>query len=140
MVREMKIRPAGMSLERAMEIAMAALDVTAPVVEAIAFTSSPTYVGATHGFHVNSGSNRGRALTAEQREQVLRLSRQGVSVNRIAIDTGVSSRTVNRIRADARQATTDQADAAWMAEQQRLHNLASFRRNEHDHTESRAAA
>jgi len=95
-----KIRPAGMSLARAMEIAM----------------QSPS-TAPTHDLESENGN--GFRLSQFAREEILRLSADGWSVGDVALEVGVTGRTVTRVRSAARD--------DWLAGEKRRQNLESFR-------------
>lgn len=103
-----EIRPAGMSYERALEIAIESdrrqrFDVPTP-----------------------SEFSNGHRLSGENRQWILERSAEGWSAAVIAERLGISERSVVRIRTKARRAA-DEA-AAWRAGQKRRQNLESFRR------------
>lgn len=97
------IRPAGMTVERALEIAIAVLDANGtlrPVGEEVVAQHEQRVVRkADRGLRVSSSRSVWTRLNDETRDQVLNLTRQGKSAVEIALLVGIASRTVTRVRA-----------------------------------------
>lgn len=69
---------------------------------------------------LDSENGNGFRLTPFAREEILRLSAEGWSVGEVALEVGVTGRTVTRVRSAARD--------GWLAGEKRRQNLESFRR------------
>jgi DNA-binding NarL/FixJ family response regulator len=94
------IRPVGMTLERALEIATAALDYSRPMGEQVVSEHAQVVKTRQRGSRVVSSSRSGWSrLDAPTRDRILRLSAEGKSAADIALLVGIASRTVVRVRA-----------------------------------------
>jgi len=123
----LEIRPVGMTLERALEIATNALDATEPE-DLILLDSPVSFTPRPHGgFRVAGRGVRGRPLSASQRARILAMRAAGQTVNDVAIAVGVASRTVSRVTLAAHQPAPAQIDADWATAQTRKHNLETYR-------------
>ena len=99
----MKIEPAGMTYARALQIAVESLGRTG---------------GTLH--HVSSDNSNRFRLTDAQRAQIVSLG-GSLSLADVALEVGVTDRTVSRVLAEHR------AQERWSAELRRRQNLESFR-------------
>lgn len=97
------IRPAGMTVERALEIAIAVLEARGDLrpagEEVVAQHEQRVVRKADRGLRVSSSRTVWTRLNDETRDRILSLTRQGKSAVEIALLVGIASRTVTRIRA-----------------------------------------